>query len=73
MASSPINEIYKELDSDITLLVATLPKEFNVINDYLLEEIKHSNVLIKKIEDSTHNLHWDRLDTVLAEIRNNFK
>jgi len=73
MASSPIKEIYKDLDSDTTLLVATLPKEFNVINDYLLEEIKHSNVFIKKIEESTHNLHWDRLDTVLAEIRNNFK
>lgn len=73
MANSPIKKVYNELDDNILLLVATLPKEFNVINDCLLDEIKdNSKISIKKIEDSTHNLHWDKVEVVLDEVRQYF-
>jgi pimeloyl-ACP methyl ester carboxylesterase len=74
MANSPIKEVYKEVDSDILLLVATLPEEFTIINDKLLEGIKsNSKVTIKKIKDSTHMLHWDKTEVVIDEIRRLFK
>ncbi|WP_430489204.1 alpha/beta fold hydrolase [Rossellomorea marisflavi] len=75
MAQSPIRDLYQELDSEkITLLVATLPEEFSVINEGLLEDVKRlSDITIKYIEDTTHMLHWDDREAVLGEIRLKFK
>lgn len=75
MAQSPIRDIYQELDSgSITLLVATLPAEFSVINEGLLEEVKRlSDITIKYIEDTTHMLHWDDREAVVGEVRLKFK
>lgn len=75
MAQSPIRDLYQELDSEsITLLVATLPAEFSVINEGLLEDVKRlSDITIKYIEDTTHMLHWDDREAVFEEIRRNFK
>ena len=73
MANSPIKEVYKQIDSDILILVATLPEEFNIINDKLLEDImSYSKVMIKRIKDSTHMLHWDKPEVVIDEIRRHY-
>ncbi len=75
MAQSPIRDLYQELDSEsITLLVATLPREFSVINEGLLEDVKRlSDITIKYIEDTTHMLHWDDREAVVGEVRRKFK
>lgn len=74
MAQSPIRDLYQELDSgSITLLVATLPAEFSVINEGLLEDVKRmSDITIKYIEDTTHMLHWDDREAVVGEVRLKF-
>ncbi|QHE62668.1 alpha/beta fold hydrolase [Rossellomorea vietnamensis] len=70
MAHSPINKIYSQLEDNILLLVATLPEEFTVINDALLEDVKsNSKIEIKRIEDATHMLHWDQPAVVIEGIR----
>lgn len=74
MAFSPINEIYSQLGDNILLLVATLPQEFTIINDRLLEDVKsHSNMGVRWVEDATHMMHWDQTEVVVKEIRNYFK
>ncbi|MEI5907300.1 alpha/beta fold hydrolase [Bacillus spongiae] len=73
MANSPVKQIYRELEDNILLLVATLPKEFTIINDTLLEDVKNnSKIVVKKIEDTTHMLHWDDTETVIEEIKKFF-
>ncbi|WP_335872648.1 alpha/beta hydrolase [Bacillus sp. 2205SS5-2] len=73
MANSPIKEIYTELGDNILLLVATLPEEFTIINNTLLEDVqKNSKMTIKKIQDTTHMIHWDNAEAVIEEIRNYF-
>lgn len=73
MANSPIKKIYRELGDNILLLVATLPEEFNIINDTLLEDVMiNSRINIKRIEDTSHMLHWDNREAVVDEIRSFF-
>jgi pimeloyl-ACP methyl ester carboxylesterase len=73
MARSPINKIYSQLGDNILLLVATLPQEFTIINDRLLEEVKcYSSMEVKWVEDATHMLHWDQMKVVVEEIREFF-
>jgi hypothetical protein len=70
IANSPINKIYSQLEDNILLLVATLPEEFTIINDTLLEDVKsNSTIEIKRIKEATHMLHWDQPAVVLQEIR----
>lgn len=73
MARSPINKIYSQIGDNILLLVATLPQEFTIINDALLEDVRsHSKMEVKRVEDATHMLHWDQKKVVVEEIRNYF-
>ncbi|WGG44739.1 alpha/beta hydrolase [Rossellomorea sp. DA94] len=70
MAQSPINKIYSQLEDNILLLVATLPEEFTIINDTLLEDVKNNTKMeIKRIEEAAHMLHWDQPAVVIKEIR----
>ncbi|WP_179884783.1 alpha/beta fold hydrolase [Bacillus sp. AFS015802] len=74
MARSPINKVYSQLGDNMLLLVATLPQEFKVINDKLIEDVKsHSRMGVKWVENATHMLHWDQREAVVEEIRNYFK
>ncbi|MFI8685928.1 alpha/beta hydrolase [Rossellomorea sp. NPDC077527] len=73
MAHSPINKIYSQLGDKILLLVATLPQEFTIINDTLLEAVKRSSQMeIRKVEDASHMLHWDQTEVVVKEMREFF-
>jgi len=70
----PPNSIYKKLPNSIYLLQSTLPQEMTEIRETLVEKFKSSTgTKVKKIEGTSHMIHWDKPNEVVEEILYWFK
>ncbi len=69
MYNSPTNLLYDKLKLPILLLQATLPSSWDEVRTLEVEEFKKgTNAIVKKIEGTTHLLHWDKPDLIVEEV-----
>ncbi|MFZ3579764.1 alpha/beta fold hydrolase [Virgibacillus sp. DJP39] len=73
MHINEIEDIYKNLSTNILLLRATLPVELNDYRNMTSKIFKQrTGGVVKLIPDTTHMLHWDHPDLVVEVIRENW-
>jgi len=66
MYDFPTNLLYNKLSSPILLLLATLPKSWSEVRTLEAEKFrKGTNATVKKIEGTTHMLHWDNPNLIV--------
>lgn len=74
MNNYPTKDIYDKLSNNILLLISTLPESWLKIRNILSENFRDStNGTVKKIENTTHMIHWDKPKEIVEEIVNWFK
>ncbi|QWH17799.1 alpha/beta hydrolase [Bacillus mycoides] len=66
-------DIYEKLPSNIVLLRATVPQVWADYRDKTVNIFKEkTDSIVKVIPDTTHLLHWDKPEVVIAEIKNHW-
>ncbi|HDR5270302.1 hypothetical protein ACQVTU_14050 [Bacillus cereus] len=66
-------DIYEKLPANIVLLRATVPQVWADYRDKTVNVFKEkTDSIVKVIPDTTHMLHWDKPEIVIAEIKNNW-
>ncbi|MBS4538921.1 alpha/beta hydrolase [Clostridium sp. D2Q-11] len=74
MSKNPTKEIWDNLSNNILLLQSTLPESWLNIRNTLSNEFRQeTNAKVKKIDNTTHMLHWDKPEIIVKEIINWFK
>lgn len=69
MYKSPSTLIYNRLPQNILLLQCTLPDDFTEIRDIQSKVFSEgTRAVVKKIEGTTHMIHWDNPNAVYEEI-----
>lgn len=69
MYNYPTSNIYNKLSDSILLLQCTLPEKLSKTRDELVQKFsKETGCIVKKINDTSHMLHWDRPEEVTKEI-----
>ncbi len=69
MYNSPTNLLYDKLRLPILLLQATLPSSWDEVRTLETEKFKEAtNGIVKKIEGTTHLLHWDKPNLIVEEV-----
>lgn len=69
MYNSPTNLLYDKLRLPILLLQATLPSSWDEVRTLEIEKFKEdTNAIVKKIEGTTHLLHWDKPNIIVEEV-----
>ena len=61
-------DIYEKLPANIVLLRATVPQVWADYRDKTVNVLKRKRT-VKVIPDTTHMLHWDKPEIVIAEIK----
>ncbi|MGE6540641.1 alpha/beta fold hydrolase [Bacillus luti] len=65
--------IYEQLPANIVLLRATVPQIWTDYRDKTVNIFKEkTDSVVKVIPDTTHMLHWDKPEIVIAEIKSNW-
>ena len=65
-------DIYEKSLANIVLLRATVPQVWADYRDKTVNVFKEkTDSIVKVIPDTTHMLHWDKPEIVIAEIKNN--
>ena len=63
-------DIYEKLPANIVLLRATVPQVWADYRDKTVNIFKEkTDSIVKVIPDTTHMLHWDKPEIVIAEIK----
>lgn len=66
-------DIYEQLSDNIVLLRATVPQSWADYRDKTVNIFKEkTDGVVKLISDTTHMLHWDKPEVVIAEIKSNW-
>lgn len=66
-------DIYEQLPANIILLRATVPQIWTDYRDKTVNIFKEkTDGVVKVIPDTTHMLHWDKPEVVVAEIKSNW-
>ncbi|KAB2441438.1 alpha/beta fold hydrolase [Bacillus luti] len=66
-------DIYEQLPTNIILLRATVPQVWADYRDKTVNVFKEkTDSIVKVIPDTTHMLHWDKPEVVIAEIKGNW-
>ncbi len=66
-------DIYEKLPANIVLLRATVPQVWADYRDKTVNVFKEkTDSIVKVVPDTTHMLHWDKPEIIIAEIKNNW-
>lgn len=69
MYNYPTNLLYNKLKIPILLLQATLPESWDEVRTLEVKEFqKGTNAVVKRIEGTTHLLHWDKPNLIAEEV-----